>query len=99
MHELLRREVPIAWMSSGFWFLGSTGPHGPRSAVSRTAQYAAAVDPLRRLAFARELVAAKIRNQRTMLRRNWRRLIHVQARLLARFLLGEIPAYPHYIPR
>lgn len=28
-----------------------------------------------------------------------RRLIHVQARLLARFLLGEIPAYPHYIPR
>lgn len=84
VHELLRREVPIAWMSSGFWFLGSTGPHGPRSAVSRTAQYAAAVDPLRRLAFARELVAAKIRNQRTMLRRNWRGPDEARAPLIER---------------
>lgn len=28
-----------------------------------------------------------------------RRLIQVQARLFARFLLGEIPLYPHYVPR
>ncbi len=70
--ELLRRETPIAWMSSGFWFLGSTGGQGPRSATVRTAQYAAAADPIRRHAFARELVAAKIRNSRTILRRNWR---------------------------
>jgi len=72
MHELLRRDVPVTWMSSGFWFLGSTGREGPRSAVSRTAQYAFAADETRRLAFARELVAAKIRNGRTLLRRNWR---------------------------
>jgi CRISPR-associated protein Cas1 len=72
MHELLRREIPVAWMSSGFWFLGATGGQGPRSAVTRTAQYAVAADPAHRLAFARELVAAKIRNQRTLLRRNWR---------------------------
>lgn len=28
-----------------------------------------------------------------------RRLIQVQARLFARWLLGEIPDYPHYVPR
>ena len=72
MHELLRRETPVAWTSSGFWFLGATGGQGPRSAAIRTAQYAFAADPARRLAFARALVAAKIKNQRTFLRRNWR---------------------------
>ena len=72
VHELLRRETPIAWMSSGFWFMGATGGQGPRSAAIRTAQYALAADPARRLAFARSLVAAKIKNQRTFLRRNWR---------------------------
>jgi CRISPR-associated exonuclease Cas4/CRISPR-associated protein Cas1 len=72
LHELLRRDVAVAWMSSGFWYLGSTGVQGPRSAAVRTAQYAFAGDEARRLAFARDLVAAKIRNQRTLLRRNWR---------------------------
>ena len=57
VHELLRRGTPIAWVSSGFWFLGSTGGHGPRSAAIRTAQYAAAADDRRRLAFARGLPA------------------------------------------
>jgi CRISPR-associated exonuclease Cas4/CRISPR-associated protein Cas1 len=28
-----------------------------------------------------------------------RRMLHVQARLLARYSLGEIPAYPHIVPR
>jgi CRISPR-associated exonuclease Cas4/CRISPR-associated protein Cas1 len=72
VHELLRREIPIAWMSTGFWFLGATGTQGPKSAAVRTAQYGLAADPRRRLSFNRELVAAKIRNQRTLLRRNWR---------------------------
>ncbi len=72
IHELLRREIPLAWMSSGFWFLGATGAQGPKSAATKTAQYQAAGDPARRLAFARTLVAAKIKNQRTILRRNWR---------------------------
>lgn len=72
VHELLRREIPIAWVSSGFWYLGTTGQQGPRSAAVRTAQYALAADPARRLAFAKALTAAKIKNQRTILRRNWR---------------------------
>jgi len=72
IHELLRRETPVAWMSSGFWYLGSTGAQGPKSAATRTAQYGFAADETRRHAFARELVNAKIRNSRTLLRRNWR---------------------------
>jgi CRISPR-associated endonuclease Cas1/CRISPR-associated protein Cas4 len=73
LHELLRRETPVAWMSSGFWFLGSAGGYSPRSAAARKAQYAYAGDAAGSLAFARALVAAKLRNQRTILRRNWRR--------------------------
>jgi len=72
MHELLRRDIPVAWMSSGFWMLGSTGAQGPKSARVRSAQYAAASDPIKRLAFARALIAAKVKNQRTILRRGWR---------------------------
>jgi CRISPR-associated exonuclease Cas4/CRISPR-associated protein Cas1 len=72
VHEMLRREIPISWMSSGFWFLGTAGGGGPRGAAIRQAQYALANDPRRRLAFARLLTAAKIKNQRTFLRRNWR---------------------------
>jgi len=70
LHALLRQNRPVAWMSSGFWFLGSTGSQGPRSALARTAQYAAATDTGFALRFARSLVEAKIRNQRTLLRRN-----------------------------
>ena len=72
MHELLRREIPVSWASTGFWFLGTTGGGGPRGAAIRQAQYSLAGDPVRRLAFARILTAAKIKNQRTFLRRNWR---------------------------
>lgn len=72
LHEAVRREIPIAWMSSGFWFLATTGARGPRSATARRAQYGAAADPARALRFAQELVAARIRNQCTLLRRSWR---------------------------
>lgn len=72
MHELLRRGTPVTWMSSGFWYLGTTGTQGPNSAIARTAHYRAAADGAARLRFARELIAAKITNQRTQLRRGWR---------------------------
>ncbi len=72
LHALVREEIPIAWMSSGFWFITTTGARGPRSAHAREAQYAARGDAFRRLLFARDLVRAKLRNQRTILRRNWR---------------------------
>ena len=56
----------------GGWFLGHTVGTGNGNVAVRQAQYQAAFDEPRRLAFARDLVAAKVRNARTMLRRNWR---------------------------
>lgn len=72
LHALVKEEIPIAWMSSGFWFIATTGARGPRSAHAREGQYAARADAFRRLLFARDLVRAKLRNQRTIMRRNWR---------------------------
>ena len=72
LHALMRAEVPVSWMSSGGWLLGHTVGTGNRNVAVREAQFRTAADERRRLAFSRELVAAKIRNTRTMLRRNWR---------------------------
>ncbi|MBL8473778.1 MAG: CRISPR-associated endonuclease Cas1 [Rhodocyclaceae bacterium] len=70
LHELMRREIPVTWTSYGGWFLGHTIGLGHKNVELRTAQYAASVDPLRSLAVARALVANKLLNQRTVLRRN-----------------------------
>ena len=72
LHELLRREIPIAWHSQGGWFLGMTQGLGHKNVELRTAQYRASFDEHRCLDLARGFVAAKIRNGRTLLRRNWR---------------------------
>jgi CRISPR-associated exonuclease Cas4/CRISPR-associated protein Cas1 len=67
---LLREEVPVTWASSGGWVLGHTVSTGHRNVATRIAQYRAAFDERRALAFARGLTAAKIRNARVFLRRN-----------------------------
>ncbi len=72
LHELLRRDIPIAWHSTGGWFLGLTTGLGHRNVELRSAQYAASFDRTRSLALARRFIEAKIRNQRTLLRRNSR---------------------------
>ena len=72
LHELMRREIPVAWHSYGGWFLGLTQGMGHRNVELRTAQYRTSFDPRHCLELARGFVAAKIRNQRTLLRRNWR---------------------------
>lgn len=62
----------MSWFSTGGWFLGHTVGTGNGNVAVREAQYRAAFSEGRSLAFARRLVAAKIKNSRTMLRRNWR---------------------------
>jgi len=73
LHELMAREVPVTWLSYGGWFLGHTVGIGHKNVELRTAQYRASFDAVQCLRIARDLVSAKIRNQRTMLRRNWKR--------------------------
>ena len=83
-HELMAREVPVTWLSHGGWFLGHTVGLGHKNVELRTAQFRASFDERHCLRLARDIVAAKIRNQRTLLRRNWK-AGDVPERLLAEF--------------
>jgi len=72
LHALMRQNKAVSWFSTGGWFLGHTIGTGNGNVAVREAQYRAAFSQERCLNFARQLVSAKIRNSRTMLRRNWR---------------------------
>jgi CRISPR-associated endonuclease Cas1 len=72
LQELMSREIPVTWASHGGWFYGHTIGTGHKNVELRTAQYRASFDDRVCRELARGLVAAKIRNQRTLLRRNWK---------------------------
>lgn len=72
LHELMAREIPTSWHSFGGWFLGHTIGTGHKNVEIRTAQYRASFDGQACLRIARGLVIAKIQNQKTLLRRNWK---------------------------
>ena len=67
---LFEREIPVTFLSHGGWFRGIAHGIGHRNVELRTAQYRASFDDAFCLRFSRDLVAAKIANQRTILRRN-----------------------------
>jgi CRISPR-associated protein Cas1 len=68
LRELFAREVPICWFSSGGWFSGiGTGLPGRNVELRRRQVVVAAQGGL---AIARHVVAGKIQNSRTLLRRN-----------------------------
>ncbi len=69
---LLREEIPITYASTGGWVLGHTVSTGHKNVAIRIAQYRAAFDERRCLAFARSLIVAKIKNSRVFLRRNFK---------------------------
>lgn len=70
MRALFTREVPVCWFSYGGWFAGIAEGLPGKNVELRHAQYTAASEA--RLAVARMLVHSKIRNSRTLLRRNAR---------------------------
>ena len=72
IQELMRRNIPITWQSHGGWFMGHTIGTGHANVELRTAQYRGSFDEQTCLRLARGWVQAKIRNSRTLLRRNWR---------------------------
>jgi len=74
LRAILERGIPIAFFSGGGYFIGRAAGHESKNVDLRLAQYAAASDPERALAIARSLVRSKIRNCRTLLRRNHRAL-------------------------
>lgn len=72
LHELMARNIPISWHSFGGWFMGHSIGTGHKNVEMRTAQYRASFNDAQCLHLARGLVDAKVRNCRTLLRRNWK---------------------------
>ncbi len=70
LHSLCESGVPVVHLSTGHWLYGVTWGMTLRNSFDRAAQFRAAATPRSVLVFARSLVAAKIRNQRTLLLRN-----------------------------
>jgi len=70
--ELMSRNIPVSWHSYGGWFMGHTIGTGHKNVELRRAQFRAADDYAACLRLAKGLSEAKIRNCRTLLRRNWK---------------------------
>ena len=69
LQTCLRNDIPVSFFSSGGWFYGRTVGLGSRQVHVRIAQFDT-VDTERALAIARILIADKIANGRTLIRRN-----------------------------
>lgn len=72
LHECLRRNIPVTHLSYGGWFMGHTVGTGHKNVENRTAQYRASFDSDACLKITKGLIAAKISNCRTLMRRNWK---------------------------
>ncbi|VBB45909.1 CRISPR-associated protein Cas4/endonuclease Cas1 fusion [uncultured Desulfatiglans sp.] len=71
--ECMRRDIPVTWLSYGGWFIGHTVGTGHKNVETRTVQYRSSFNRVCCLRLAKKLVAAKIANCRTLLKRNWKR--------------------------
>jgi CRISPR-associated protein Cas1 len=74
LRELAAREIPVLHLSYGGWLAAVTTPPPHKNIELRRRQFAAAGDPEVCLRLARSFVSGKIRNSRTLLRRNARQL-------------------------
>ncbi len=80
-------------MSYGGWFIGHAVGTGHKNVMTRTLQYKTSFDPETCLKLARKLVAAKIHNCRTLLRRNWKTPEGEEGRAPADLLAGHEKRY------
>ncbi len=74
LNELAGRDVPVIHMSYGGWLTAVTTPPPHKNIELRRLQFRAADDKEFCLRLARSFVSGKIRNARTLLRRNAREL-------------------------
>lgn len=88
IRSLCSRGIPVCFFSSGGWFYGLAHGLGHKNVELRIAQYRAAADPSTVLRISRRLVADKIGNCRTMLRRNAEGVAEETLRELKRLASG-----------
>lgn len=72
LRELCDRNVPVCHFSYGGWFRGITTGMAHKNVELRCRQFAVAASSEAALPIAREIVHGKVRNARTLLRRNHR---------------------------
>jgi len=82
---LCRSDRPVAHFSYGGWFYGTTCGMGLKNVFLRKGQFARADDATFCLLVSRRFVKSKIRNQRTLLRRN-----HIEP---SKLLLSQLDHY------
>lgn len=70
LRALFERGIPVTFFTYGGWYTGRAFGHDTKNVELRIAQHRAAVDPEFCLRFSRGIVASKVRNARTFLRRN-----------------------------
>jgi len=70
LSELLDRGIPVCYFSYGGWFRGITHGMNHKNVELRMGQYSAQADNNRCMELSRNFIDAKIRNCRTLLRRN-----------------------------
>lgn len=70
VRSLIPRDIPVLWFSYGGWFIGITEGLPGKNVDLRIAQFR--IPESRKLEIARRMISGKIRNSRTMLRRNSR---------------------------
>lgn len=94
LRALAEREIPIFHHTYGGWLAAVTTGVPSRNVQLRARQYRVADEESRALPIARSIVAGKVRNQRTLLRRNHPGPVEGVLRELARFarLAQEAPS-------
>jgi CRISPR-associated protein Cas1 len=70
LRELLVRGIPLSFFSSGGWYYGRATGIESKNVELRIAQHRGVSDPVLCLRLAQGFVASKIKNSRTLLRRN-----------------------------
>jgi CRISPR-associated protein Cas1 len=70
LQELCARGITVSYLSSGGWLYGITRGMDHKHIELRRLQFGTAADPSRCLLLARRFITVKIRNGRTMVRRN-----------------------------
>lgn len=70
LREMLQRNIPVAFFSTGGWFCGAAKGMAHKNVELRQLQYATAAAPAKCLSIAAQMIVTKIRNSRTILMRN-----------------------------
>lgn len=70
LRELMFRDIPVTYFSRNGWFYGITHAHGSKNAILRINQFSLFFDARKRLDISGRVINGKIRNCRTLIRRN-----------------------------